>query len=394
MVHISAVKPWPGNPRINDGEPVQKVAESIRRFGWGSPIVARRATGEIIAGHTRWKAAKELGLEEIPVRFVDLSASEAHLLAVSDNRLNEIAKWDNASLYSLLKDAESPELDVVGFTRTQIDKMATGILGKDLEDPDAPALPTNAVTQVGDVWRLGDHVLVCGNSTDVAVWGALGQPPAAMITDPPYGIDYGGCMKTQMEEGVRARAPIENDALSPAELQKLLVAVFGHALTHCSAGAPYYVFGPAGAELSHVFLTSLDAAGWLLKHTLIWVKHAMVFGRADYHYKHEPCWYGWKPGAAHHFGGTTSDTSVLEFDRPTRSKEHPTMKPVKLIAHLLERAVGPGGYVVDPFMGSGTTMIAAEQLERRALGIELSPGYCDVIVERWQNLTGGKAVRG
>lgn len=396
---IGDLRPWADNPRDNDGAPVEAVVRSIQRFGFASPIVAR-TNGEIIAGHTRYKAALQLGLGRVPVRYVDLDPAEAHLLAVADNKTNELASWDAPKLHELLRDLPVADLGDLGFNEKDLSKLTAELLrnqlGEGVEQDEVPEPPKTAVTKLGDVWKLGDHRLTCGDCTapetiDRVLQGDKIQ--AMVVTDPPYGVAYAGCLHKQIETGKPAREAIENDALDPEQLHTLLSAVFTAAFERSVAGAPYYVFGPSGAELSRVFLNALNDSGWLLKHGLAWVKDQMVFGRADFHYQHESVWYGWKPGAAHYFGGTKKDVSTLHFDRPKQSKEHPTMKPIPLVAYLVERAASPGSIVLDPFGGSGTTLLACQQLGRVARTSELEPRYCDVIVERWQNFTGLKASR-
>lgn len=205
------------------------------------------------------------------------------------------------------------------------------------------------------------------------------------MTDPPYGVSY---------DARGERAMIENDDGTPEEMHEFWLGAFRQALARCRAGACHYVTAPQGGLMMMMMMMALRDAGWLVKHQLVWIKQSFVLGRADYHYRHEPILYGWKPGAGHFWGGGTAQDSVWEIDRPQRSELHPTTKPVELFARAMRNSSREGELVLDPFSGSGTTLVAAEQLGRRCAAVEISPAYCDVIVERWQNLTGGKAVRG
>jgi site-specific DNA-methyltransferase (adenine-specific) len=392
-VSPDTLKPWPGNPRRNDGKPVEAVAKSIERFGFAAPIVARREDGEIIAGHTRWKAAQKLGLTKVPVRFMDLGDREAHLLALADNRQTELTPWDEPMLAEALSDFGLEDAELAGWDSEALgaladvvpdfgplDSFSDEVEGEDAELPEPPEEP---VTKLGDLWLLGEHRLLCGDSTDVATLRrALDGRQAAMVfTDPPYGVNYVGKTGDALE--------IENDG--EAGLPDLLRASFAALLGVTEPGAPWYVCAPSG-PLTIEFGQQLRAID-VLRQRLVWVKDAFVLGRSDYHYRHEDIYYGWTPGGPHRPPPDRKQDSVWEFARPRRNKEHPTMKPVPLVRHALEMSADPGALVVEPFGGSGTTLIACEETSRRCGVVELSPAYCDVIVERWENLTGGKATR-
>ena len=254
-----------------------------------------------------------------------------------------------------------------------------------------PALPSNPVTKVGDLWLLGDHRLLCGDSTkanDVAhLWG--NGPALRMIwTDPPYGVDYG--KKTRDLGGAfRARVDIQGDG-DGEEAASLFRDALSAAIPHAMPGAALYATVPSGENLP-LFTTAMNNSGFRFKHSLVWVKSSAVFGRTDYHYRHETILYGWSPGA-HYFTEKRTNDSVFEVDRPANSKDHPTMKPVALIVPMIENSSEPGEIVYDPFSGSGSTILAAELLGRRCYAIEKEPGYVDVSVERWEEKTGQKAV--
>lgn len=386
-VPINTLIPWPDNPRKNDGVPVSKVAESIKRFGFASPIIARLADRMIIAGHTRWKAAHKLGLAEVPVRFVDLDPANARLLALADNRLNEIAEWDVPELQRLLSEFSLAEVDMAGWSSDDLEKMAGDLIGgkdpSDVEDDEVPEPPKVPVTKFGDVWTLGRHTVVCGDSSDGAISVAASDRLAnLLLTDPPYGVDYVGGTGDALE--------VHNDGLET--LEPLIRKSMKLACDALSIGAPVYVFAPCKPQQNKTFGdVLLDLGVW--RQTIVWVKDSLVLGRGDFHYQHEPCFYGWKPGGPHRPPPDRKQTTVWNFDRPKASREHPTMKPPALFAHAMGLSTDRGDFVLDPFLGSGTSVVVAEQLDRTAFGVEFSPAYCDVIVERWQAMTGGKAVR-
>jgi DNA modification methylase len=363
--------PWVKNPRKND-DAVARVAESIKRFGFGNPILARRENGEVIAGHTRLKAALQLGLLAVPVRYLDLAEAEAHLLAMADNKLGEIATWNDDAVSEILSEYSEQDRVLAGFLEPLQLPSIEPLDGDDDADLEPPEHP---VSVPGEVYELGPHRLVCGSSTDADSWRALmGEDKAqAVWTDPPYGVSYVGKTKDALT--------IENDELDPEALYQFLADALGMAAAHCAPGAAWYVAAPAG-PLFGVFGRVLGELE-IWRHTLTWVKDQFVMGRCDYHYRHEPIFYGWAPGGPHFWAGSRKLDSVLEFDRPKRSTEHPTMKPIELVQHCLQNSSKGGWLVVDPFGGSGTTLIAAAKEGRRARLIELAPQYCDVIRRRW-----------
>jgi site-specific DNA-methyltransferase (adenine-specific) len=398
MVDPSTLKPWDRNPRLND-DTVPMVAESIKRFGFAAPIIARMANGEIIAGHTRWRAAMQLGLKSVPVRYMDLSEKEAHVLALADNRLTEVSRWNDAELHSLLSEVSPEDMTIAGWSSDDMDALTRqlvedGVLAAPvILDDDIPDAPVAPITQLGDVWELGDHRVVCGDARDFSCMSkALCALRADMVfTDPPYGVDYvGGSHADSREERLAEGRPVvHNDGADT--LEPLLRAVFPVAMRACKPGAVWYVCAPPGRTLLPFLNVLADLDIW--RHTIAWVKHSMVFGRADFHYQHENVLYGWVPGAAHRPPYDSKQTTVWKFDRPSASPDHPTVKPVGLVAHAIDLSTQKGDLIFDPFLGSGTTVIAAEQLGRRCAGIEISPAYVDVAVRRWEALTGKKGVR-
>jgi site-specific DNA-methyltransferase (adenine-specific) len=386
---IDDLKPYGNNPRKND-DAVAVVAESIRRFGFRQPIVVD-GEGIIVIGHTRWRAAKQLGLTEVPVHVAaELSADQIRALRIADNKAGEIAEWDLDKLGLELKALESSDLDLdleaLGFDQDELARLLDPGAHDGLTDPDdVPEPPTEAVTRPGDLVVLGDHRLLCGDSTRAGDLARLmdGAEADLLLTDPPYNVAYIG----KTDEALT----IANDAMDDAQYHAFLVASLGAAMHGLRAGGAFYVWHADSEGLA--VRAACAEVGLAVRQCLVWVKNALVLGRQDYHWRHEPCLYGWKDGAGHTWLGDRSQTTVLAFDRPQRNGEHPTMKPVPLFAYLLGNSCPTGGVVLDPFGGSGTTLIAAERAGRRAFLMELDPRYCDVIVRRWEEFTGRKAER-
>jgi len=403
-VKPSALKPWPQNPTKDDPASVRRVADSIKRFGFGAPLVARRDNGEVIAGHTRLRAAKQLGLELVPVRYLDISEKDAHVLALADNRLAELTQRNNAELAELLKAMEPSDQLLAGYTGGDVQALRREVEGDaDVIEDDVPEPPKTPVTKPGDVWTLGRHRLVCGDCTQQEVVERLmgGERAVCVFTDPPYGVAIGAKNRLLAKHGFqkagRNCVDIEDDALSPEDLKARLLPAF--CLLRdlvCGDECSIYVSSPQGGGLSMMMMMMMmQEAGLRARHVLIWKKNAPTFsmGRLDYDYQHEPILFTWRKRHKRPMHGKHR-TSVWEIDKPRSSPEHPTMKPVELYATAYLNSSDDGDNVADIYAGSGTAFAAAEQLGRRCFGIELSPAYCDVIIERWQNLSGQKATRG
>lgn len=399
-VDTMSLKPWGDNPRQNN-DAVKPVMESIKRFGFAAPIVARAADREIIAGHTRWRAAQALGLPRVPVRFVDLDPADAHLLALADNKLNEKAEWDDAAVARILSEFSLDDAALAGWDQKELDALADSLIDEGdqpIEEDEPPPVPVEAVTKVGDLYELGPHRLLCGDSTVAADVARVmdGRMADIVWTDPPYGVALNKVQSVSEAKARRRRLDgqvIENDELDPESLRTFLQASLGLAHEHTRPGGVFYVACPSG-DIFGEFAFVLGREGLRVwRHTICWVKDQLVLGRADYHYRHEFITYGWKEGAGHHFVEDRTQDTVWEIDRPKKSPEHPSMKPVELVARALRNSSRKGELVFEPFGGSGTTLIAAEQTGRVAAVIEKSPQYCDVIVKRWEELTGKKARR-
>jgi DNA modification methylase len=400
-VDIKTLRPWAKNPRKNDGEPVVKVAESIKRFGFAAPIIARLETREIIAGHTRWKAAQQLKLERVPVRFVDLSEREAHLLALADNRLGELAEWDTPELHELLRSYDLGDQMLAGWVDKDLREMERLIRSStELADDDAPTPPTQPVTQPGDLWLLGRHRLVCGDATD-AKHVALARAklePFIMVTDPPYGVKYDPAWRRKDKlragighggardpDGTERTDPIENDDRSSwVEAYKLF------------AGPVAYVW--YAAKQVAIAVDDLTRAQLRVRSQIVWKKQQAVVGRGHYHWQHEPCFYAVRDGHPARWAGDRKQSTVWDISNrpndPTDETTHSAQKPIECMARPIRNHGLAGDVVYDPFCGSGTTLIAAEQLDRTCVALEISPAYCDVIIQRWQAVTGKKAERG
>jgi DNA modification methylase len=360
-----------------------KVRRSITDFGVVENLVAReRPEGgyEVISGNHRLGIYREMGITKAPVHVVDVDDAHARILAQT---LNRTRGQDDAEAYAqLLTDvlAEMDIADVLAYLPESEKSLTQALDAVKLEDDatldDVPPLPDEPESKPGEVYELGPHRLICGDSTDADTIATLmGDDRAACVwTDPPYGVAYVGKTKDALK--------IENDNLKPEVLEQLLRDSLGMTLTYTENGGAWYVASPGG-DLFHIFGTVLRELG-VWRHTLIWVKDVMVMGRADYHYQHEPIFYGWKEGASHNWYSDRKQTTILNFDRPKRSEQHPTMKPLELIEYCLRNSTKREDIVLDPFGGSGSTLIAADRLGRRARLVELDPRYCDVIRKRYE----------
>lgn len=375
---LDEIRPYENNPRVNDGA-VGAVAESIREFGFQQPIVVDR-DGVIIAGHTRYKAAKKLGLTEVPVVVAEnLTDEQVRAYRLADNKTGELAEWDFSALEEELAGIGELDMSLFGFEPEKM-KEPEEITEDDYEE-EPPEVPK---ARPGDVYQLGRHRLMCGDSTDVQSVQKLCQGQVdLLLTDLPYGVDYTGKTKDALK--------IQNDAKTDEALRDMLADAFSAADAVMKPGAVFYIWH---ADLkSFVFRLACQMAGWEVRQVLIWAKNTMVMGRQDYQWKHEPCLYGWKEGAGHLWASDRKQTTILELDRPTKNKEHPTMKPVKLFDYQIQNNTKGGDVVLDLFGGSGTTIIACEQDGRCARVMELDPRYVDVIIDRWEKLTGERAVK-
>lgn len=391
-VPIERLLPWVKNPRKNDAA-VDRVSASIRAYGFGAPLLARRENGEVIAGHTRLKAAMRMGLTEVPVRYLDLDETKAHALALADNRIGEVAEWDEEMLAQVLKDldASGARLDSLGFSEDELAEILAEAGGQHADGIDEGEVnetpPKDPVSETGKVYRLGDHRLMCGDSTDVdVVRSVVGDEPVDLLfTDPPYGVSYQSHMA---ECGTASRfEEIENDDLKPDELRAFLSAVFSAANKVMRAGAAVYVCHANRLPgIYAAFEGALLDNDFTISAVIVWVKPAATMGWQDYRSQYEPILYGWKMGAARRKVEDRTQTNVWDISRDAAAAYvHPTQKPVELPARAIRNSTAAGDIVLDLFGGSGSTLIAAAKTGRKARLVEKDAGYCDVIRRRWGN---------
>lgn len=384
-INILKLKPSEYNPRKDlqpEDEEYIKIKNSILEFGYVAPVIIN-ADMTVIGGHQRLKVLKELGYEEIQCIVVDLDKNKEKALNLALNKIS--GEWENDKLEAILAELKETDVDIniTGFSNDEVDDILKDIIGSNEDDFDLEeALDEieEPTTKVGDIWRLGKHRLLCGDSTQQEdVMRLMNNQEADMLlTDPPYNVDY---------EGIAGK--IENDNMNETEFYNLLIDAFINMYSVAKAGAPIYVFHADTEGLN--FRNAFKNAGFKLAQCLVWVKNTFVMGRQDYQWKHEPILYGWKKGKAHYFIDNRSQNTVLEFDKPTRNAEHPTMKPIDLLVYLIKNSSKENNLIVDLFGGSGSSLIAAEQSNRICYTMELDPRYCDVIIKRWETLTGQKA---
>jgi DNA modification methylase len=405
QVPIASIRFADYNPRKISDADMASLKRSIQRFGFVDPVVVnrRRARGwrladrgrVIVGGHQRVRAAQELGHRAVPVVYVDLAPDDEKLLNLALNKIG--GEFDLPKLAEILRDLRKAEADLAasGFSPREIARSiaeAERELAADLppEDDEVPALPRKPRTQPGELVRLGLHRLLCGDATKPEDLRRLmgGERADLLWTDPPYGVDYVGKTADAMT--------IRNDGRRG--LEELLRTGFAAVDGVLERGSPFYIAHPAGLP-AVPFVNAVLEAGWLVRQSLVWVKDSMVLGHSDYHYRHEALLYGYKPGAGRlgrggrgWYGGE-DQTSVFEIPRPKASRDHPTMKPVALIEACLRNSSERDAAVLDPFAGSGSTLIAAHRLGRRAFVMEIDPRYCDVVRERWHRFTGLKEGR-
>lgn len=395
MKRVKELTPYEKNPRRND-EAVKFVKASIEQFGFKVPIVID-AQGVIVAGHTRLKAAKELGMKEVPCIVADdLTPEQVKAFRLADNKTAEIAEWDVELLSLELFNLKDFSMERFGFSSDDSD---ADVVEDDFDIDAATEEITEPKTALGDIWQLGRHRLMCGDSTLPGDVAALMDGACAdmLLTDPPYNVAYEG-----------KAGKIQNDSMKDGPFRKFLTLAFKNAEDVMKPGAAFHIWH-ADSE-GYNFRGACRDAGLRVRQCLIWVKNSLVMGRQDFQWKHEPCLYGessvdeseneeahdpclygWSAGT-HHWYKNRKQTTILQFDKPNKSKEHPTMKPIKLFDYQIKCNTKPGEIVLDLFGGSGTAIMACEQNNRVAYVMELDQKYADVIVARWEAFTGDKAV--
>lgn len=398
--------PYENNPRFNN-EAVEPLANSIKEFGFKVPIIID-ANNIIVAGHTRLKAAKMLGLEQLPcIRADDLTEEQIKAFRLADNKVGEIATWDLEKLQAEMSNI-TVDMEMFGFgdlTEPEIDVPEDDF---DLAEETKKPEPKSGK---GEIYKLGDHLLMCGDSTSVADVQKLmqGELADAVITDPPYNVAYEG--------GTEDAMTIENDNLSGFEFVNFLRDAFARMNEAMKPGAAFYVWYASRNHMA--FEGALNENGFEVRQQLIWVKNTFVLGRQDYQWMHEPCMYGWKAGEGHYFIYDRTQPTAIEYpidyenlsredaikmlremtdtgtviheNKPSVNDIHPTMKPLKLIGKLVRNSTEPGDIVLDLFGGGGSTLIACEELGRKCKMMELDPVYVDAIIHRWEEYTGLKA---
>lgn len=383
-VPASDLRPNPRNWRTHPQAQADALRGVFAEVGIADAVLARElddGTLELIDGHLR---VETLGDKPVPVLVLDVNQAEADKILATLDPLSAMAEADAVKLDAILRDLDTGSEAVqqmladVAAAAGLYQGEPTGIVEDDVPEP-----PADPVTKPGDLWILGEHRLLCGDSTRAEDVERVMDVELADIwlTDPPYNVAYVG--------GTDEALTIANDSMPDADFRAFLRAAYEQAFAALKPGGAFYIWHADSEGLN--FRGAVKDCGQRVRQCLIWKKNALVLGRQDYQWKHEPCLYGWKDGAAHEWYSDRSQTTVLEFDRPTSNADHPTMKPVALIAYLIGNSSRPGGLVFDSFLGSGTTLIAAEQLGRRCCGLELDPRYCDVIVRRWEQLTGKTA---
>ena len=384
--------PYARNARTHSDEQIAQIAASIVEFGFTNPILAG-GDGVIVAGHGRLAAAQKLGLEQVPVVVLDhLTPTQRRALIIADNRIAENAGWDEAMLRIEIAALQDDDFDLAltGFDADALAELMAGDEpdGEGQTDDDAvPEVGETPISRPGDVWELGNHRVLCGDATDPKSYEALMADAQAdmVFTDPPYNVDYANSAKDKMRGKDR---PILNDNLGDG-FYDFLLAALTPMLERC-AGATYIAM--SSSELD-TLQQAFRAAGGKWSTFIIWAKNTFTLGRADYQRQYEPILYGWPEGQSRHWCGDRDQGDVWNIKKPQKNDLHPTMKPVELVERAIRNSSRSGDIVLDPFGGSGTTLIAAEKSGRIGWLIELDPKYVDVIVRRWQDWTGQEAYR-
>ena len=423
MVKVKDLKPYENNARTHREEQIDKIVRSIKEFGFINPVLIDGNYG-IIAGHGRVMGAKRLGMEEVPCLFIeDLSDEQKRAYILADNKLALDAGWDDEILKKEILELSKLDFDI-SLTGFELDDF--NFEQEDIEfqedDYDVEShLPELAKSKLGDIYQLGNHRVMCGDSTNPDDIDQLldGAEMDLCVTDPPYNVNYEESVAGQSST-TRVNRDISNDKMDDNTFYNFLLAFYSQMLRTLKPNGAYYIFHADSEGLN--FRKALVEAGGVVKQNLIWVKNTLVLGRQDYQWKHEPCLYGW--GAGHYFTKDRTQTTVFEDkadldklskeelkqmvkelledkvpttiiheDKPLKSDVHPTMKPIRLISRLVANSSKKGENVIDFFGGSGSTLISCEMLGRNCYTIELDPKYVDVIIDRWETLTGEKAVK-
>jgi site-specific DNA-methyltransferase (adenine-specific) len=385
---IADLIPATYNPRkaLKPGDKeYEKIKNSISEFGFADPVVVNKRTAEkgkyvIVGGHQRVTVATDLGYTEVPCAIVDLDTEHEKALNVALNKIT--GEWNKELLADLIADLEEANFDTsfTGFDPPEIEQLMNSVHDKDITEDEFDVnaeLEKPAVSKLGDLWILGKHRLVCGDSTKPETYDALmdGKKAGLTVTDPPYNVDYEG-----------GAGKIKNDKMAEEQFEKFLFAAYVNMEQNMTDDASIYVFHSDSHGLA--FRKAFEEAGFYLSGCCIWKKQSLVLGRSPYQWIHEPCLFGWKKNGKHQWYAGRSETTVWEYDRPKKNDLHPTMKPVNLIAYPIKNSSMSSSIVLDPFGGSGSTLIACEQMDRICHTIELDEKFCDVIVNRFAEYVG------
>lgn len=377
-INIEELKEYENNAKEHPEEQINQIIESIKMFGFNDPI-AIDENNMIIEGHGRLYALQKLGYEQVDcIRLSHLSKKEKKAYILAHNKLTMNTGFDIEKLNLELDSIDDIDMSLFGFELFEPEAEV-------IEDDYEVVLPEEPKAKLGEVYELGKHRLMCGDSTKVEDVEKLmnGEQANMLLTDPPYNVDYQGKTKDALK--------IINDKMPDDKFRLFLFDAFKCANEVMKEGAVFYIWH-ADSE-GYNFRGACCDTGWKIRQCLIWNKNSLILGRQDYHWKHEPCLYGWKEGAGHIWAGDRKQTTVLDFDKPTVNAEHPTMKPVALFDYQIKNNTKKNDKVLDLFAGSGTTIIACEQNERIGYCMELDPKYVDVIIDRWEKLSGGKAIK-
>lgn len=373
LVSIDSLNPNPKNPNKHPDSQIELLSKNIKYLGWRHPITVSKRSGFIVAGHGRLMAAKKLGIQIVPVDYQEFNSDADEIaVLVADNRLAELSETSEEDLKNILSELDGKiEIDLTGFSDAEVEQLLRDI-NTDVLDEDVPEVPTEPISKFGDIFEFGSHRLMCGDSTDSEqVKKLMADEIANMVfTDPPYNVDYG-----------TDERKIENDNLGsefPQFLEKVIKNIFSF-----SSGAIYICM--SSSEIDSLQSTFKRLGGhWST--FIIWAKDTFTLGRSDYHRQYEPILYGWKAGVSHYFCGDRSQGDVWEFAKPKKNDVHPTMKPVELCQRAVQNSSKPNDIVLDLFGGSGSTLIACEQTNRKCRMMEFEPKYCDVILKRFMSL--------
>lgn len=382
-MNIEDLKPYENNPRNND-KAVDFVASSIKDFGFKVPIVIDK-NNVIVTGHTRYKASVKLGIKKVPCIIAsDLTEEQIKAFRIADNKTSELSTWNIDLLNSELKELDDLDIDMLDFGFKEIDFNFKEFQEDNFEIDEEEINRIIPASKRGQVYRLDNHFLMCGDSTSIDDVNKLvkNNKMDLLITDPPYNINYEGKTKDKLV--------IKNDNMEENKFIEFLIDSFAAADSVMKPGAAFYIWHSDTESIN--FRNACKHVKWKLRECLIWNKNHFTLGRQDYQWKHEPCLYGWKDGATHTWNSDRKQSTVIDIDKPFRSELHPTMKPVELFSYQIKNSSIKDENILDIFGGSGTALIACENLSRNCFMMELDPRYVDVIIKRWEDYTGKKAV--